>query len=76
MPTAIALRMTAPRIILPIEHIDGDDVQADDDTAIAALRCINCTDVYNYKPDMPILFARTKDGLIWWHRHHCTTYEI
>jgi hypothetical protein len=74
MSTTLAPRMTAPRIILPIEHIDGEDVEDHDHTGIGISECINCSSVY--MPGMPILFARTRDGLIWWHRHHCTTYEL
>ncbi len=64
MPT-----VTIPITKLPIEHIDGDEVDPRDHARIMETRCLNCTDHHN--PGFPIYFTRTLDGIIWWHRHHC-----
>lgn len=52
-----------------IRHIDGEDYFENDKMDVENTLCINCTAAFD--PAILSLFVRTREGIIWWHHHHC-----
>jgi len=62
--------MTRAAVYGPVQHIDDRQASPDEYTDVRHSSCINCEQPYN--PDMNVIFVQTREGLLWWHRHHCT----